>query len=101
MVRLNLSHGTPDEHSRMIASIREQATALEREVPILLDLMGPRYRLARTENRILRRGEEVSLGLAEDGANLPVDNRQLLAHLAKGERLLIDNGLVELRITGR
>ncbi len=101
VVRLNMSHGTAEEHSRMIATIREQAAALGREVPILLDLMGPRYRLGKLEPRRLRRGEAVTLGLADDGADLPVDDRQLLAHLDEGERLLIDNGLIELRITGR
>ncbi len=51
VVRLNLSHGTADEHSRLIATVREQAADLGREVPILLDLMGPRYRLGHLEER--------------------------------------------------
>ena len=102
VVRLNLSHGTAKEHSRLIAVVREQAAGLCRQVPILLDLMGPRYRLGGLEGRrTLRRGEVVSLALEGRGADLPVDDPQLLRHLAKGERLLIDNGLVELRITGR
>ncbi len=102
VVRLNLSHGTPEEHCRLISTVREQAAGLGRQVPILLDLMGPRYRLGRlVESRTLRRSEEVSLGLEGSGADLPVDDPQLLRHLAKGERLLVDNGLVELRVTGR
>ena len=102
VVRLNLSHGTAEEHSRLIATVREQAADLERQIPILLDLMGPRYRLGSlAEARTLRRGEQVALGLEGRDVDLPVDDPQLLRHLAKGERLLIDNGLVELRITGR
>ena len=102
LVRLNLSHGTPEDHSRLIATVRDQAADLGRQVPILLDLMGPRYRIGRIDGRrTLRRGQAVSLGLAGRGADLPVDDPQLLRHLAEGERLLIDNGLVELRITGR
>ncbi len=102
VVRLNLSHGAPDEHSRLIATVREQAAGLDRQIPILLDLMGPRYRLGSLEEpRSLRRGQVVSLGLEGQEGDLPVNDAQLLAHLAEGERLLIDNGLVELRITGR
>ena len=102
VVRLNLSHGTDEEHLRLVATVREQAAELGLQVPILLDLMGPRYRLGRLEKpRELRRQEEVSLGLADRGADLPVDDGQMLRHLAEGERLLIDNGLVELRVTGR
>jgi pyruvate kinase len=103
VVRLNLSHGTADEHWRLIATVREQAAELGRELPILLDLMGPRYRLGQLEpgGRTLRRGQQVTLGIEGQGVDLPVDDPQLLAHLADGERLLIDNGLVELRIVGR
>ena len=62
--------------------------------------MGPRYRLGRLpEVRTLRRGQEVTLGSEGQDVDLPVNDRQLLAYLADGERLLIDNGLVELRIT--
>ena len=102
VVRLNMSHGTTEEHSRLITTVRQQATALGREIPILLDLMGPRYRLGRLEGeRELKRGEEVSLGLAGDEVDLPVNDAELLEHLAEDERLLIADGLVELRISAR
>ena len=103
MVRLNLSHGSAEEHSRLIATVREQAAGLDREVPILLDLMGPRYRLGELADggRELRRGERVTVGPRGHEVDLPVDDHELLVHLADGERLLIDNGLVELEIGGR
>ncbi len=103
VVRLNLSHGSSDEHRRTIAAVREQARELGREVPILMDLMGPRYRLGELDDGPLelRRRQRVTLGPGGKEADLPVDDPQLLPHLAEGERLLIDNGLVELEITGR
>ncbi len=102
VVRLNLSHGDAEAHSKLIATVREQAAGLGREVPILLDLMGPRYRLGSLEEeRTLKRGNDVSLGLEGHDVDLPVNDEQLLAHLAEGERLLIADGLVELRIAGR
>jgi pyruvate kinase len=102
VVRLNLSHGATDEHSRLIATVREQAAALARETPILLDLMGPRYRLGQLDGeRKLKRGATVSLGLEGDEVDLPVNDAELLEHLAADERLLIADGLVELRVSAR
>ncbi|HEX4952444.1 MAG TPA: pyruvate kinase [Thermoanaerobaculia bacterium] len=96
--RLNLSHGTHTDHAQRIAAVRQEAATLGRFVPVLLDLMGPRYRLAEIADgpRMLKRGQTVRLGPAERGADLPVDDPDLLAHVKVGERILIDNGLVEL-----
>ncbi len=98
--RLNLSHGSHLDHARRIAAVREESKALDRHIPVLLDLMGPRYRLGLIEDgpRTLKRGATVRLGPAEQGAEIPMDDPELLAHVARGERILIDNGLVELEV---
>lgn len=103
VVRLNLSHGAPEIHRRTIAAVREAAGAIGKEVPILLDLMGPRFRLAELAGgpRMLRRGERVSLGPASAGVELPIDDPEFLRHLRRGERVLIDNGLVELEVESK
>ena len=100
LIRLNLSHGTQDEHRETISRVRRVALAVRRHVPIVLDLMGPRYRLGAIpgDRRVLVAGEIVRLGEAADGADLPVDDPAFLAHLAPGERVLIDAGLIELAI---
>ncbi len=102
VVRLNLSHGSHQEHRRRVRAVRRIAAALDRHVPVLVDLMGPRYRLGElAAPRTLRKGESVTLGAAGGGVDLPIDGAEILRHLRRGERLLIDNGLVELRIEAR
>ena len=99
VVRLNLSHGSHDDHRSLIRAVREQAEARRRFVPIVLDLMGPRYRLGRMPGggRDLGEGESVLL-VPEGGPDegLPVSDPELLRHLRSGERVLLDNGLLEL-----
>ncbi len=47
--RLNASHSTQSEHALRIRMIREQATAANRHIGILLDLQGPKIRLGKFE----------------------------------------------------
>jgi pyruvate kinase len=100
VVRLNLSHGDHQSHRRLIHTVRREAAEQSRHVPVLLDLMGPRYRLGEIADgpRRLKRGEEVVLGAEGTGADLPLGEAELLSCLVPGERVLIDNGLVELVI---
>jgi len=102
LFRLNLSHGTHDEHARTLELVRRLAREESSHLPVVMDLMGPRYRLGTLpgEGRSLENGEEVSLGAQDSGADLPVD-AEILEHLEAGERVLIDSGLVELRIVSK
>jgi pyruvate kinase len=101
VVRLNLSHGSSHEHRQSIARIRSVARDKGLYVPILLDLMGPRYRLGEVPNgpRLLSKGDPVTLGLEASDVSIPIGDSELLRHLEPDQRLLIDGGLVELRIT--
>ncbi|HUO87194.1 MAG TPA: pyruvate kinase [Thermoanaerobaculia bacterium] len=100
VVRLNLSHGDHAWHRERIATVRAVAEEAERHVPVVLDLMGPRYRLGQLdEPRRLERGDRVRLGAPGDGIDLPLDSPEILDHLAIGERVLIDQGLVELEVS--
>ncbi|HEX6199948.1 MAG TPA: pyruvate kinase, partial [Thermoanaerobaculia bacterium] len=101
VVRLNLSHGSHEDHRALIREVRERARARERFIPIVLDLMGPRYRLGDIPGgeRRLVEGEVVRLGAAgAAGEGLPVGDPDLLRHLKPGERVLLDNGLLELAV---
>ena len=101
VVRLNLSHGSHETHRTMIRKIRELAAAQGRFVPIVLDLMGPRYRLGEIAGggRTLAAGETLRLvDSADREGDLPIGDPELLAHLKPGERVLVDNGLIELKV---
>ncbi len=99
VVRLNLSHGSHEAHRALVETVRAEALKLRRAVPILMDLMGPRFRLGRLpdEGRFLEQGARVVIAEDED-ADLPIDEPEFLDHVEAGERVLIDNGLVELEI---
>src|SRR3954471_20628786 len=95
LFRLNLSHGTHDEHRKTLHLVRRVAREEACHIPVVMDLMGPRYRLGKLpgEGRMLGPGEEVGLGTQDSGADLPVDP-EILEYLETGERVLIDSGLV-------
>jgi pyruvate kinase len=102
VIRFNLSHGSPESHRRNLKMVRRVAASLDRQVPVLLDLMGPRFRLGTlAAPRPLKRNERLTLGEESAGVDLPVDDPDFLRHLTRGERVLIDNGLVELEVVAK
>jgi pyruvate kinase len=103
IVRLNLSHGNHETHGAVVERVRTAARDLGLHVPIVFDLMGPRYRLGKLPEGGLevKDGDLVHLGEKADEVELPVDAPGLLEYLQPGERILIDNGLVELEVESK
>ena len=100
VARINLSHGEADEHAATIAALRAAAARRGSPLAILIDLPGPKLRLGDLERPLpVRAGEIVVLGPAP-AAQLPVNFPELLPHFTVGERVLIDDGAVALRVTG-
>jgi pyruvate kinase len=102
LFRLNLSHGTQEQHRETLRRVRRVAAEEGCHVPVVLDLMGPRYRLGsiHDEPRMLKPNQEVVIGPEEAGVELPVDP-EIIEHLEPEERILIDSGLIELRIESK
>ncbi|MEM6453997.1 MAG: pyruvate kinase [Acidobacteriota bacterium] len=103
VIRLNLSHGNQDDHRRMIHAVRRISAEQGRFVPVFMDLMGPRFRLGTIEDgpRPLQAGDMVHLGDKASGADLPIEDTSFLSHMRRGERILIDNGLLELVVEAK
>ncbi len=107
VARLNFSHGSHEEHARNIERIRRAARREGRTVCILQDLQGPKIRTGR-----LKRHEPV---LLESGSRVTITPKDVLgtphliattfAGLARevspGARILLSDGLIELRVRGR
>ncbi|MFQ5466326.1 MAG: pyruvate kinase, partial [Thermodesulfobacteriota bacterium] len=105
VARLNLSHGTIDDHRRMIATVKEVSKRLAAPVGILLDLQGPRIRTGTLPGKALKleAGQKISIapeGSAIEGPFITTNYTGLAGDVTPGARVLIDDGLVELRVIG-
>ena len=102
--RLNMSHGTREDHHRRIRLLRRLSAKLEKQVGILVDLPGPKIRTGDLVGHLpvnLAAGTRVTLttrqvpgrrGLISTGyRHLPQDVR-------KGSRILLDDGKLELEV---
>ena len=106
VARLNFSHGEMEEHGLVIERVRRVSERLGRAVAILLDLQGPKIRTGK-----LKGAQPLSL---VNGAALTITTQniegtpgivsttyQALPQDVKiGDRILLDDGLLELRVTG-
>jgi len=99
VARINFSHSTHDQHAATIKMVRDLAGELGRPVAILGDLQGPRIRIGELEAP-LELADGMDLVLAPDtGARpseLPVTYENLAGDVHVGDRILINDGLIEL-----
>ncbi|PLX81551.1 MAG: pyruvate kinase [Desulfuromonas sp.] len=101
--RLNFSHGELAEKQVIISQIRELSRQRQRAVAILGDLQGPKIRVGRLKDGVMElfTGEEVVL-TTEDlvgGDNLiPTPYTALPGDVVVNDRILLDDGLLELQV---
>lgn len=105
VARLNFSHGSHEEHEVRIDRIRECAKELGRNVAIMLDTKGPEIRTGvLKEGQItLKTGDSFILTteqLEGDQEKVSVTYEQLPKDLNVGATVLIDDGLIELKVEG-
>ena len=106
IARLNFSHGTHQDHARNIAGLRRAADREGRTVCILQDLQGPKIRTGLLEGHtpvLLKTGTVVTI-TPQDVAGTPTRISttfpDLARELAPGARILLSDGLIELRVRG-
>ena len=100
-VRLNMSHGTHEQHAERAWLVREIAAQCGRPVALMADLQGPKLRIGELDEPVvLRKGEEVTVCAEEAATNgeLPVAPAVIGDVLQPGHDVLIDDGLVRLRV---
>jgi pyruvate kinase len=119
IARVNLAHGSIEEHATVVQEIRQAAQELKRNMAILLDLPGPKIRLGRLiqEPLVVTAGDELFLSPVQTATKdtLPMqitalirgslkDTRQfhanqlLLKALKPGHIIFINDGLVQLKV---
>ena len=102
-VRFNLSHGTHEGHSERAWLVREIAAEVGRPIALIADLQGPKLRIGELEEPVvLQKGDHVTV-CAEEAATdgeLPIAPAVIGDVLEPGHEVLIDDGLVRLRVDG-
>jgi pyruvate kinase len=104
VARLNFSHGTHEDHARNIERLRRAAEKEDRTICVLQDLQGPKIRTGRLEGRepiLLKSGSAVII-TPRDIAGTPTRISTTFPDLARevgvGARILLRDGLIELRV---
>jgi pyruvate kinase len=102
VARMNFSHGTHEGHLQVANAVKQLRAELDRPVALLLDTRGPEIRTGVFEaGKVeLRPGQVFTLTTeAVEGTpeRVSVTYADLPAHVGKGTRILIDDGLIELR----
>ncbi len=103
VARLNFSHGTVVDHARRVRRIRTVVRSAGRTVAVMADLQGPRFRVGRLPGGIVQlvAGESIRLIAGTQSSpkgTIPVSYAALARDIRKGERILMDDGKIELLV---
>ncbi len=101
--RLNFSHGTKEDHLTVLKHIRDINQEYGTHIAILQDLQGPKLRIGKVDGEIdLKEGHSISITTLESVSTvnqLYVSYSRLALDAKPGERILLNDGKVELEIT--
>ena len=100
LARVNMSHGSRDEHRRSIEAVRAASSEVGRPVAVLVDLAGPKIRVGELSAPVfLEEGAEVVLAPAGEavGDEIPTTYAPLADEIRSKDVVLLDDGLLELR----
>ena len=105
VARLNFSHGTHEEHARRIERLRRAAEREGRSLGILQDLAGPKIRTGRLKYRAavaLKAGSGLTItprDVPGTASLISTTFPELAREVEPGSRILLADGLIELRVT--
>ena len=106
VARLNFSHGSLTDHAENVERIRAVAQEIGKPVAILADLQGPKLRVGRmVEGGVpLEPDDRVTFVTGDvvgrSPHRLPVQNERFVHMVSSGDRVLLNDGLIELRVEG-
>ena len=109
-VRLNLSHGTHEDHTRVYKTVRKEASRRGIAVAILADLQGPKIRVGTIpgDGFALERDQRVEIDVDPEAEPAPIEGgfrittnyRHMVEDVRPGDRILLDDGHIELVVQG-
>jgi pyruvate kinase len=104
VARLNFSHGTHEDHARTIERVRNASARLSMPIGILADLPGPKIRTGPLKDKqpvLLRAGQRFTISIRPtEGTSAGVSTTygRLPRDVSRGNRILLGDGLIELRV---
>jgi pyruvate kinase len=104
VARLNFSHSSHEDHAQSIAMLRAAAEKLRKPIAILADLQGPKIRTGLLAGGVpvqLQTGQRftiTALKVLGDVTRVSTTFRQLPKEVHRGDRILLSDGLIELRV---
>jgi pyruvate kinase len=103
VVRINFSHGSHEGHKKTIGFVREVAKKHKYSIPVLMDLQGPKIRVGSMKDGAQQLSEgdivEITSEDVEGSSSLiPIDYPNLVQDASEGNQILIDDGLLELKV---
>jgi pyruvate kinase len=103
VARINLSHGSLEEHARFIGMVRDISERLGNNVAILADLPGPKYRTGEMQDKstLLTRDSKVTLTnkhISGDANTIPINFPTLSKDVKVGSKILVDDGNIQLKV---
>jgi pyruvate kinase len=101
--RLNFSHGSHEEKARLIETIRQLSALRGNSIGILADLQGPKIRTGRMENGAIQllKGERLDIttdDILGSSGLISTIYRALPGDVKQGSRILLDDGMIELKV---
>lgn len=101
--RLNFSHGSHDDHAKVVKNVRELNEEMGTHVCLLQDLQGPKIRVQDMQpDVILQRGQSFIITTRELVGNQEIAStsyKALPSDVKIGDSILIDDGKIELKVT--
>ena len=103
VARLNFSHGSHEDHLKVVQSLRKLAVEMKAPVAILQDLQGPKVRVGKFESGSIELVPGAKLVvttakvLGKPGL-IPSDFKELPLACKPGTRILLDDGLMEVEV---
>ena len=102
VTRLNFSHGEHETHLKNARLVREAAKELGRNVAVMQDIQGPKIRIGEVVGETeLIEGNRVAVAPGDflgDASRLSTPYKEVVQDVKPGHRILLDDGLLELRV---
>ena len=105
VVRLNFSHGSHKDHKKVISNVRKISDELGVPITILQDLQGPKIRVGKLDKEqiVLKDGNTLSVtskNIIGNQNSICIDNN-VIGDINIGEKILIDDGKIELKVVSK